>query len=65
MGFTISSDQLIWFCTLVAGLWGLWKIVKEVRKPNQDLKDVVMNVQLLLKIHMEILVPSVKDNEYL
>ena len=32
MGFTISSDQLIWFCTLVAGLWGLWKIIKKVQK---------------------------------
>lgn len=48
MGFTISSDQLIWFCTLVAGLWGLWKIIKEVRKPNQDLKDVVAKHERLL-----------------
>ena len=45
MGFTISSDQLIWFCTLVAGLW---KIIKEVRKPNQDLKDVVAKHERLL-----------------
>lgn len=40
-GFTITSEQLIWFCSLIAGLWGLWKIVKEVRKPNDDLKAAV------------------------
>ena len=40
-GFIITSDQLIWFCTLVAGLWGVWKIVKEIRKPNDDLKEAV------------------------
>ena len=39
--FAITSDQLMWFCTFVAGLWGLWKIVKEVRKPNDDLKKTV------------------------
>lgn len=37
-GFVITSDQLMWFCTFAAGLWGLWKIVKEIRKPNDDLK---------------------------
>lgn len=39
--FTITSDQLMWFCTFVAGLWGLWKIAKEIRKPNDDLKKTV------------------------
>ena len=32
----------------MAGLWGLWKIIKEVRKPNQDLKDVVAKHERLL-----------------
>lgn len=41
MEFTISTDQIIWFCSFVAGLWGLWKIVKEARKPNDDLKAKV------------------------
>jgi hypothetical protein len=26
------------FCSLVAGLWGVWKIVKELKKPNDDMK---------------------------
>lgn len=36
--FVITSEQIIWFCSFVAGLWTLWKIVKEIRKPNDDLK---------------------------
>lgn len=47
-GFVITSEQLMWFCTFVAGLWGLWKIVKEVRKPNDDLKmEVSKHAELL------------------
>ena len=41
MEFTISTNQIIWFCSFIAGLWGLWKIVKEARKPNDDLKAKV------------------------
>lgn len=41
MEFTITSAQIVWFCSFVAGLWGLWKIVKELRKPNEDLKKIV------------------------
>ena len=36
--FSITSTQIIWFCSFIAGLWGVWKIVKEIRKPNEDLK---------------------------
>jgi hypothetical protein len=32
----------------VAGLWGLWKIVKEARKPNDDLKAKVEKHDRLL-----------------
>lgn len=48
MEFTISTDQIIWFCSFVAGLWGLWKIVKEARKPNDDLKAKVEKHDQLL-----------------
>lgn len=41
MGFTITSDQIIWFCTIVGGIWGIWKIVKELRRPNEDMKAAV------------------------
>lgn len=39
--FVITSEQIIWFCSFVAGLWTLWKIVKEIRKPNDNLKAKV------------------------
>lgn len=39
MEFTVSSEQIIWFCSFIAALWGLWKIVKEVRKPSDDIKS--------------------------
>ncbi len=48
MKFAISTDQIIWFCSFVAGLWGLWKIVKEARKPNDDLKAKVEKHDRLL-----------------
>lgn len=47
-GFIVTSDQIVWFCTLVAGLWGVWKIVKEIRKPNDDLKAAVQKHSELL-----------------
>ena len=47
-GFIITSEQIIWFCSFVAGLWTLWKIVKEVRKPNDDLKAKVEKHDRLL-----------------
>lgn len=36
--FAITSGQLMWLCTLIAGLWSVIKIIKEIRKPNDDLK---------------------------
>ena len=41
MNFTITTDQIIWFCTFVGLLWGLWKIVKEAKKPNDELRAKV------------------------
>lgn len=41
MEFSISSNQIMGFCALVTALWGLWKIVKELKKPNDDLKELV------------------------
>lgn len=39
--FAITSSQLMWLCTLIAGLWSVVKIIKEIRKPNDDLKKTV------------------------
>ena len=41
MVFTVTSEQIIWICTFIAAIWAVWKIIKEVRKPNHDLKAQV------------------------
>ena len=41
MVFTVTSEQIIWICTFIAAIWAVWKIIKEVRKPNRDLKAKV------------------------
>lgn len=41
MNFVITSEQILGFCALITALWGVWKIVKEVKKPNNDLKAEV------------------------
>ena len=48
MNYTISTDQILWICSIAGALWGLWKIVKEIRKPNDDLRaQVDRHAQLL------------------
>lgn len=41
MEFTISTDQIVWFCGFVTAIWGFLKIIKEVKKPSEDLKKQV------------------------
>ena len=48
MEFMITSNQILAFCALVTSLWGIWKIVKELRKPNDDLKKQVEKHDALL-----------------
>lgn len=48
MNFTITTDQIIWFCTFIGLLWGLYKIVKEAKKPNDELHSLVEKHERLL-----------------
>nr|DAF75512.1 MAG TPA: hypothetical protein [Caudoviricetes sp.] len=48
MNLIITTDQIIWFCSFIGGLWALWKIVKEAKKPNDDLKKKVEHHDHLL-----------------
>ena len=48
MEFVITSNQIMGLCALVASLWGLWKIVKEWKKPSDDLKSTVDKHDALL-----------------
>lgn len=41
MDFTITSSQILWLCGFVASIWGVWKIVKELKKPSEDLRAKV------------------------
>lgn len=55
MDFTITSQQIVWICGFIASIWGVVKIVKELKRPSDDLKATV-------KRHDELLH---KDNERL
>lgn len=44
----ISSNQIIGFCAFISAIWGVWKIVKELRKPNDDLRASVEKHEKLL-----------------
>lgn len=55
MDFTITSQQIVWICGFIASIWGVVKIIKELKKPSDDLKETV-------KRHTELLH---RDNERL
>lgn len=46
--FTVSSDTILLICSLIAALWGVYKIVKEVKKPSKDLQETVYKHSKLL-----------------
>ena len=47
-GFSVTSEQIIYICSFIAAVWGIYKIVKEIRKPNDNLKaEVSKHTQLL------------------
>lgn len=48
MEFVLTSGQIMAFCSFVAALWGVWKIVAELKKPNDDLKAKVERHEDLL-----------------
>lgn len=49
MEFTITSSQLLGFCTLLTALWGLYKAFKEIVKPSKDLRKKVDKHDELLR----------------
>lgn len=55
MEFTITSQQILWICGFIASIWGVVKIIKELKKPSNDLKAKVQRHDELLH----------KDNERL
>lgn len=55
MDFVITSQQILWICGFIASIWGVVKIVKELKKPSDDLRTMVHRHDELLH----------KDNERL
>ena len=55
MDFTITSQQIVWICGFIASVFGVVKIIKELKKPSDDLKAKVQRHDELLH----------KDNERL
>lgn len=48
MDFTITSQQIVWICGFIASIWGVVKIIKELKKPSDDLKAMVKRHDELL-----------------
>lgn len=48
MDFVVSSNQILGFCCFVTTIYGVWKIIKEFKKPNDDLKNLVDKHSMLL-----------------
>lgn len=55
MNFVITSEQIVWCLTFIGLVWATIKIIKEPKKPSDDLKETV-------KRHTELLH---RDNERL
>lgn len=55
MDFVITSQQIVWICGFIASIWGVVKIIKELKKPSDDLRSMVHRHDELLH----------KDNERL
>ena len=50
MELSITSNQILGFCALITALWGVWKIVKEWKKPSDELKRTVEKHAELLDV---------------
>ena len=48
MDFSITSTQILGVCALITALWGIWKIVKEIKKPSDNVKKTIAKHDLLL-----------------
>lgn len=41
MNFVITSEQIVWCLTFIGLVWATVKIIKELKKPSDDLKETV------------------------
>lgn len=48
MEFTVTSEQILWLCGLVSAVWGVYKIIQELKKPSEDTKKKIEKHDQLL-----------------
>lgn len=46
---TTTLNTILYICGAVATIWGAYKVIKEVKKPNDDLKETVRKHEVYLK----------------
>ena len=46
--FTITSSQILGVCGFIASLWTVYKIILELKKPSDDMKETVNRHSQLL-----------------
>jgi hypothetical protein len=63
MEFTITSSQILGLCGFISAIWGIYKIVKEIKKPNDDLKEKVERHDRLLESDNERLKEMEQSNK--
>lgn len=42
-GIAIDTEQIIYICTLVTAIWAVYKIYKEIKKPNDYIQTMIKN----------------------
>lgn len=47
--FAITLNDFLYICGIIATVWGAYKIIKEVKKPSDDLKETVKKHEEYLK----------------
>ena len=50
---TIDLEYVLWLLGFIASAWGVVKIIKELKKPNDDLKETVRKHEEWLSIDNE------------
>lgn len=52
-GIMISTEQIVYICGVIAAVYGVWKIYKEVKKPNDDVRSMVKTHEDKIKLEEE------------
>lgn len=47
--FAITINDLLYLCGIIVTIWGAYKVIKEVRKPGNDLRETVKRHEESLK----------------